>query len=445
MASLVLLAGVGYAYYNKQKEWKEELVARIAEEQLDFVNTLPIKLLPLESSNIAMLNHPISRITFFKKDNLDQTRIQEQVIAILGENRWLAGFVAQRPEDTEMMMWYDPTEDAKVAAERAFAYVEEPSSKLSRKSSYSEWLEATQEYRVSSSTDILNRKSKPLWKVTVMDCCDDDGGKALVVSMCHGCGDYHTFYKLYNMLLASTAPFQLNPFRHPDFQAQAAQLLGQEEIGYFKSTNPAIWEQSKENTEIEVLAFTVSKDWMEKQPHFHNHNDDKDEESSSKFVAATLISWFFNLVEPPIGFYANSLRDYLDIIDDNDAGNYQNPIPYTPQDYATPLLVQQSLRTGKRSSSEPLPKYFSSESGILTFGLGVNHLSVMSASSSCQAYELHVPLLYTADLKRMPSRLSTIVLFWAKPNVVGVYCACKKPIAEKIIQSGIIDETISVL
>ena len=503
MATLVFLAGAGIAYYNQQQEIRQDLLHRIEEEKLDFENSLPIELLPWEVSS-TLVKTPRTTITFFKlPPNISyeeiSAKLEKIVVDIVEKNHWLAGFIAKRPDlENDYKLYYEPKDDFEKAVKQrniftdvaSFSCEEQPIL-LSLDMPGSKWLELTENLKVASSDAILNRKSKPLWKVSIVPTTaasskdgeekEENGNKkevtgfALVVSMCHALGDYHTFYQLYGMvldsLLASTSPdsdattdqtiTKLNPFRYPDFEAKAAQRLGAEELKYINHANPALWEQNAKNTEAEVLAFTVSKDWIAQNT--LKQGARRGSFDRSRFVDATIISWFMNLVKPTVGFYANSLRDFLEVIDDSDAGNYQNPIPLLPEDYATPQYVQQSLLTGKRFSDAPLPKFFDYDTGMLTFCFGVNwlgHASCGTRRASMRSLkevlkedltttsqieqELHMPLMCATDMANIPSRCTGIILFEPNPNEVGVLCICKKEFIDKINKSGIIDKTLNL-
>jgi hypothetical protein len=67
-----------------------------------------------------------------------------------------------------------------------------------------------------------------------------------------------------------------------------------------------------------------------------------------------ITSWFFNVTKPSLGLMAANMRNRLDGIGENDIGNYVHTILYTPVDYKTPALIQESLHHMRRCGSDPI-------------------------------------------------------------------------------------------
>ena len=44
-----------------------------------------------------------------------------------------------------------------------------------------------------------------------------------------------------------------------------------------------------------------------------------------------IVSWFWSLVKPNVGLMAVNMRGRVDIVSDDSAGNYHNPVPYIGQ------------------------------------------------------------------------------------------------------------------
>ena len=93
---------------------------------------------------------------------------------------------------------------------------------------------------VKTNPEIVNRKEESLFRVTVISSSDDSNEFALIASMSHICGDAHTFYRIYNMLLGTTQIVSLKPQRELLYSQKVMQLMGKQEAHYIShiTTDP---------------------------------------------------------------------------------------------------------------------------------------------------------------------------------------------------------------
>jgi hypothetical protein len=64
-----------------------------------------------------------------------------------------------------------------------------------------------------------------------------------------------------------------------------------------------------------------------------------------------ILTWrFFEATQPFLAYILLDLRGKLPDCADNLAGNYVAPISYRPPDYASPLLIRQSVKTWRRAA-----------------------------------------------------------------------------------------------
>lgn len=399
MASLIFLAGAGYAYYQQQ-----EARFRLDEGiDLEDPSLQSVEFLPAEVSS-SMLQSTISTITFYEGGSYETVRskLEARVDAIRAANPWLGGIVAQRRSDPYPRLFY--------GTDAGSSTIETPSSfqtfdlgavPFTSRTPYHQYEDLMREYRLKVPTlpELVGSRKHPLWKVTLLpDAADPDHKFAIIVSMAHALGDAHTFYQLYHMLGNLDAADhddhvdELNVLRIPEFQQELQERLGMNESTFFNTANPALWErtgggssdskakpleqQQKRHKEHELLLFTIRPEWMEQQrndvlaaatatntnsqPSASGDDDDESALEAAKSLSneSILVSWFFrDICEPTIGLVAKSnLRNFCSCLGELDAGNYQVPIPLVgPIDYETPIVVQQALGSGKRSGIIVLP------------------------------------------------------------------------------------------
>eukprot|EP00536_Pseudo-nitzschia_multiseries_P014169 jgi/Psemu1/245928/estExt_Genewise1.C_6650012 len=200
-------------------------------------------------------------------------------------------------------------------------------------------------------------------------------------------------------------------------------------------------------------------------------------------VADILLSWWFRISKANIGLYPNHLRDVLTaVLSEGDAGNYNTPIPFTKRDFQNPQQIHDSITSGKRVQSNgrqrPLPRITTG----FSFAVGMDWDKVYSgrlryhdADNSEQpsddgsdndngngnedddddddddgiVQDLHVPFFREIDLKSMPARTDTCLIFTAKhgqhsnERQIGMLLVTSEAICKRVAQSGIIDEDIA--
>jgi len=249
--------------------------------------------------------------------------------------------------------------------------------------------------------------------------------------------------------LSSKAEIEtLSPVRRFDAVDAGKKLLGEEEYHYIEKaiTNP-LWEWTQvEGNPCENCVFTISKYWLE---FLHMEHNAENKENGLKISDNSLITWwFFHITKPTVGFMSYNLRNRVQDcgLSELTAGNYNNPIPYTSVDYATPELIQKSLKTGKRCGSDPpspLPVLFQWDA---TFSLVTNwatfHKSPIHLGEDIDEL-LHMPLQDASEMKAVPSKLTLMCLFGVREGRLGAFINAPRSIMQEIEASGIIDEVIT--
>jgi len=441
----VLIPVAMYVVYKRQQS--SELVAM--DPEIDLEGKTAVRFLPMEVEKAGMLECPINTISFFNGNYKEiAPQLKERVDDILRVNPWLGGWIAKIAGDINFRLFYDASGDTR--APGSFTVFEPGEITLcGRKTPYSEYEELLEdaELIVKRNKEQVGRNSA-IWRISVIPDTDEPEKRfALVVSMSHLAGDGCVFYKLYSMLSNKSDIETLSPVRRFDAVDAAKELMGHGEYHYItKAISNPLWEWTQvEGNPCENLVIVISKYWLEFLQLEHNA---KHKEDGMKVSDNSLITWwFFNLTKPTVGFMSYNLRNRIQGcgLTELTAGNYNNPIPYTAIDYATPELIQQSLKTAMRCGSNP-PAPLPGFQWDATFSLITNWATFYKSSISLgEDVEevLHMPLQNASEMKTIPSKLTLMCLFSARDGRLGAFINAPRSIMEEVEASGIIDEVIT--
>ena len=433
-----------YVVYKKQQSSELEAI----DPAINLEGKTAVRFLPIEHS-LGMLETPISTISFFSGNYKEiAPRLKQRVEEILRLNPWLGGWIAKIEGDHQFRLFYDPSGETRApGAFTMFEPGEVPLSGASTPYSQYEVILEEADLKVKRNKEQFGRNSA-LWRVNVVPDMDAPGeGFALIVSMSHLVGDGHTFYKLYGMLCQNSDIISISPVRRFDAVDAAEKLMGKEEYHYIsKAVSNPLWEWTQnEDNPSENQIFVISKYWLEILRIEHNAENNKD---GVKVSDNSLITWwFFNMTKPTVGFMSYNLRNRVQGcgLSDTVAGNYNNPIPYTGVDYATPALIQQSLETGRRCGSNP-PRPLPGFKWDATFSL-ITNWATFYKSNVCLGEDvdelLHMPLQDASEMKMIPSKVTLMCLFNARQGRIGAFINAPRSIMQEVEASGIIDEVIT--
>ena len=252
-------------------------------------------------------------------------------------------------------------------------------------------------------------KAEVLFKVIVFV---EDERFVLVTSMSHMLADGHTYYEVHNMLAPSAAVRSLNR-QLVDIADAEAEALGWEEtavLGTDACTDGMARNAMKGYPrplffEINTTAVAAAKAELKVgEVPFVSTND-------------VLTAAFFASSAPHLGMMAVDLRPRLGGLDDDSAGNYENAVYYTVDDYS-PECIRKSLTAGRirRVSTCALPVDHLIDGRISL----VTNWSTFARKQTMgfEGCELvtHLPVQNAEGFR------DYAVIFQLRPGVLGVVC-----------------------
>ena len=489
-------------------------------------NKTPLELLPLEQS-LTMLEWPISTVSFYRfassgasnanDDVVDAIvgRIERRVQAILRANPWLGGWLVRGKGigsfDNTPRIWYDPA--GTKMAPTIFQRLSHDDVPLNADTPYAEYgpvlAGSPHCATVNTNPEIVNRKDQPLFRITVVVPSSSERNEiALIASMSHICGDGHTFYRIHHMVLGTEPIASLIPKRELMYSQKVMELMGRQEAHYIHhlTTDPA-WmklfrkgsdiSQVKEeenagtvppkNGNLEGRVFLIDRHWIANikasymtEGKFTNlftstlrspmtsraildEIEKTDDRNTTQSTNDIVCSFFWNLVKPRVGFMSMNFRGRLDVVNDDHAGNYANPVPYTEDDYKSAALIRKSLETCRRAGtvagSNNVPTVLPRPHPDLTFSVITNWSSFPRHNSTDKLgvdddldwknslnVELirHLPIIYPQRMiKKMPKRMSFLVIFSSGPEDIGCLLIAPGHVMQEIDTCGVIKEIIA--
>jgi len=474
-----------------------------------------IDLLPLEKT-LTIMERPISTVSFYEISSSNDLevilkKLQARVEAVLIANPWLGGWILRGKGfgsfDQTIRIWYDQT--GKQRAPGIFQHLSFDEVPLGIDTPFIDYetILGKTNALVKSNPEIINRKNEPMFRITVIlepkhIGGNDEGnlsftGFALLASMSHICGDGHTFYRIYNMILGAEPISALIPQREQQFERKAMELMGRQEANYISHiTSDPAWpkffrrEDSFANddggSKLQGRVFVVNRHWVGnlKASRLMSGNwtdvctstlrspmSDAflfEMESAQNPIQSTndiIVSWFWNVIGPDVGMMAVNLRERVDLVTKDHAGNYANPIPYTTDDYRSPELIRASLKLCRRAGAIDgnmtlLPKAhpgvtFSVITNWSSFRPSLvvsrlephaNEAEVATRWNDDDKVKLirHLPIVHPKQMmKVVPKRMSFLVIFSSGREDIGCVLVAPSRVMNEVDTCGIMKEVIA--
>ncbi|CAB9507680.1 expressed unknown protein [Seminavis robusta] len=450
MALTLLVAGAYAGYIAKQQAEMAKY-----DESIQVEGKTKVSLLRGEKAQI--LEIPLTCINWFEGDYRQVVpHLRKRVDEILQKNPFLAGWLLLDKDDSfALSLLYDATGQDLNNKDKIFQVYDnnhpqpdgddaeetkddQQKVSLTPNTSYAE---CTKQLRQAGAMLPLQHeligKNSPIFRVSIIPDAEEPTARfALVVSKTHALGDSHTFYKLIGMLdIEKGFAQQLMVEREQSIHQMARDKMGDDALNYlstaFKKPPVDLTETRNEPTVMKV--FHVKESWF---PHKHKGArrasmfaevaQDYTQRNSTISENSIMASWFFRLTQADIAFMGLSLRDRLDgcLVGDFHAGNYVAGIPYTPADYATPELVEQSVARLKRcGDDEPLPPFRWNNSASIALNWAhrfQNKLQLLPSGEGDCNHISHLILFDAEIIQNVPGRLSLCYMFTSVPSEAKV-------------------------
>ena len=280
--------------------------------------------------------------------------------------------------------------------------------------------------------------AKPLFQVSLVSCANDT--YALVVSANHSLVDGHGYYRIYNMLSEGASVESLDPARKFDMPDKMVAAM-HDERSLLQQASPGflvrfITAQIKNAIapSTHCHAFYIDEDWVARA---------KRDADGVAFVSTNdcVVSEFCSLLNCDVALMAINFRGKVDGCGDDDVGNYEDLLAYTPRDYASPSLIRRSV-TGPsyfRASGAPLPTNLEHLSA--TYGAVTNWATFARPLELDGVQQLHLPLL-DWNASTPPSVFGAMVIFRPRAGCLAAFVGGSRAFVEKVRRSGMVGEAV---
>ena len=413
-------AAAALAYYLRRKR-------RAARREFLATHT-KIALLASERGAVVTMSPATSTVTFFKgSPRRVANKLRTRVAEIVRANPWLAARLDD-DENGELALFVPPELPERFAVRDDIAVERTP---------YASLVAALAPVLCGTSVECRGT-AKPLFQVSLVSCANDQ--YALVVSANHSLLDGHGYYRIYNMLSEGAPVESLDPARkfHIPAKMVAAMnnersLLQQASPGFlFRFITAQV--RNALMRETHCHAFYIDEDWVAER---------KATADGVAFVSTNdcITSEFCSLLNCDVALMAINFRNKIDGCGDEDVGNYEDLLAYTPRDYASPSLIRRSV-TGPRyfrASGAPLPsnlEHLSSSYGAIT-----NWATFARPLELDGVQQLHLPLL-DWNASTPPSVFGAMVVFRPKAGCLAAFVGGSRAFVEKVRRSGMVGEAV---
>ncbi|KAG9400050.1 hypothetical protein AC1031_010968 [Aphanomyces cochlioides] len=309
----------------------------------------PVEVSLMPSESLIIHSPSISTLTFYTTRELHvtessiiraQASLQRRLDAIVQANPWLTGQIRSPPDNGKSLLLHCNPNASSILLET----ITMPS--LSPSMEYEDVAAMLSNLEVPKGSDIVNaghRLFRVNWITISSTLC------AIFVSLSHGLGDGHTYYRLYGMLSEDAPVVVLKPQRLNDFPRVRTAAV--KDI----------------NNVLAMLGRVLPRDLTQLDHHprtLHSINTDWIAQEKAKaaqtvpFVSTNdiITSWFFRQTKADIGIMIANLRGRAEGIEPDMAGNYHTVVVYQPDDFATPSLIRESIANAMcRARSTDLP------------------------------------------------------------------------------------------
>eukprot|EP00927_Polykrikos_kofoidii_P076917 TRINITY_DN73933_c0_g1_i1.p1 TRINITY_DN73933_c0_g1~~TRINITY_DN73933_c0_g1_i1.p1 ORF type:complete len:417 (-),score=72.23 TRINITY_DN73933_c0_g1_i1:43-1293(-) len=296
----------------------------------------------------------VSTVTYFKGDAaMAAAFMRTRLAAVLEHNPWLMGRLVKRKKMKKAHLEFPPAPDATARNDAANSMVllAEPSATFKYGCSFKDIDKALNgtALEVATGSSLVNKDRPMLIAAFVPEADAAEPAFALSVSLSHATCDGHSYYEVLNMLSDGAEIKKLDARRSEnDFFADLRTAFGEDNMGYllgkallYNFITTIVFGKKKK-----LCVRTVDTTYIEKA------KSEAKEEGVVPFVSTNdvLTSSFFKLCKCRNGHMAVNCRGRVPGCSADAAGNLECAIMYNPEDFATPVLIRQSLKNLRRAA-----------------------------------------------------------------------------------------------
>ena len=308
-----------------------------------------ITLTDLESSVALGMQRGITTVTFFRgKAKSSIVFIRKRLRAIVADNSWLAGRVVRVKDEKNLRLDFPSAAEGTYAVTDAtldeMLQLDPPNLRIHSKISYIELRHnvVTSKAQLPKAKNLVNKQDLVLRITIVSDAIDREAGFAIVFSMSHNIGDGHTYYAIMNMISEGSEIKPLNTKRDPEVELRCQNAF-KEEFAYISS--------------FANMFSTFWKLYCLPQTDCHAYYVDKSRVEAAKTAAKergadyvstndVLISTFGSLLNARLCFMAMNLRNRVEGVTENNAGNHEGLLALDESFYEQPEFIRTVLDEG---------------------------------------------------------------------------------------------------
>jgi hypothetical protein len=414
-------AAAALAYYLRRRR-------RAARRTLLATHT-KIALLASERGAVVAMSPATSTVTFFRgSPRRVANKLRNRVAAIVEANPWLAARLDD-DEHGELALFVPPELPELFAVRHDIA--------VTRATPYSSLVEALAPVLCGTSVEVRGT-AKPLFQVSLVSCANDQ--YALVVSANHSLVDGHGYYRVYNMLSEGASVESLDPARKFDIPDKMVAAMHDEH---------SLLQRAPPGFLVRFITAQVRNALM-RETHCHAFYIDEAWVAARKATADgvpyvstndCITSEFCSLLNCDVALMAVNFRGKVDGCGDDDVGNYEDLIAYTPRDYASPSLIRRSVSGMPyfRATGAPLPSNL--EHLAATYGAITNWATFARPLELDGVQQLHLPLL-DWNASTPPSVFGAMVIFRPRAGCLAAFVGGSRAFVEKVRTSGMVGEAV---
>lgn len=372
-----------------------------------------------------------------------ENRIRETIRA----NPWLAGDLVRSEDRQHVFIKYPQKVDLDSAAKKLFFLEIDKPSKYHHEMKVLELRHVGREngYALAGFNDF----NQPLFKLAIMKSSKDPSIFGIAISMSHFVGDGHTYYAIYNMLVAGEKIEALDDARILDDEEQQAKVFTKNERGMFN--NPGFLLNAFSGTLMtqlgsSIFGWTSTKKYarcilvdrkkIEEMKRVERERiQTEGERDGISFVSTNdiLTHWFFKGTGSRHCVMLANLRGRLPNHRINLAGNYQGTLYFRyPEDARKPALIRQALPKLKRvhTAEEDLAKWEMLSGNVSIITSWASFISKhVQLGSGCRQL-IHLPCIDIGF--RGGNKMSFCVIFQATPTHMGMMYYGSKEAHERL-------------